>query len=82
MMKFYEVAEILRKHGYREREIKEGYRVFYEFGVMDFLYSDTAKRFEVFYEDAGIEKIVMTQYWFKTTEFRDIETLEDLQKWA
>ena len=34
------------------------------------------------YDDADVEKIVMTQYWFKTTEFRDIETLEDLQKWA
>ncbi len=82
MMKFGEVAEIFRKRGYCEREIKEGYRVFYEFGVMDFLYSDTAKRFEVFYKDVDVEKIVMTQYWFKTTEFRDIETLEDLQKWV
>lgn len=81
-MKFAEVAEILRKRGYTEREPKENYRTFYEYNSLDFLRVDCAKRFEVYYKDTEVEKIVLTQYWYNSTEFRDIETLEDLQKWV
>ena len=79
MMQFSEIAELLRKRGYTEREPKDHYRVFYEFGVMDFLYSDVAKRYEMEYHDGEVDEVVMTQYWFGNTEFKHIKTLEELR---
>lgn len=78
MMEFSEIASFLRKHGYTDYETKEHHRVFYEFGKLDFLYSDCAKKFEFEYYDGKVEKIVMTQYWFGNTYFKDIFTLEEL----
>lgn len=79
-MTFNEIAEELWKHGYTDYETKEHYRVFYEFGKMDFMYNDSAKRFEVEYYDGKVEKVVMTQYWFGKTTFKDIFTIDELIK--
>lgn len=77
-MDFGEFSGFLRKIGYSDYETAEGHRVFYEFDKMDFLYSDCAKKFDVDYKDGKIKKAVMTQYWFGTTTFKDITTLEEL----
>ena len=77
-MEFSEIATFLRKRGYTEKETVDHHRVFYEFGVMDFLYSDVAKKFECDYEDGKVEKVIMTQYWFNTTTFKEITTLDEL----
>ena len=79
-MTFNEIAEELWKHGYTDYETKEHYRVFYEFGKMDFMYNDSAKRFEVEYYDGKVEKVVMTQYWFGKTTLKDIFTIDELIK--
>lgn len=79
MMKFSEIATFLRKHGYTDYETIPNHRVFYEFGKMDFLYNDCAKKFDLDYKDGDVEKVVMTQFWFGTTTFKDISTLEELK---
>ena len=79
-MKFIDIAEFLRKRGYTEYETKDHHMVFYEFGKMDFMYNDSAKRFEVEYYDGKVEKVVMTQYWFGKTTFKDIFTIDELIK--
>ena len=78
MMWFDEIAEFLRRHGYTEKEPLGHHRVFYEFGTMDFLYSDVAKKYECDYKDGKVEKLIMTQYWFGTTTFREITDIEEL----
>ena len=78
-MQFSDIADLLRKRGYTERETVERHRVFYEFGTMDFLYNDVAKKFECDYKDGKVDKIVMTQYWFGSTTFKDIYDLEELK---
>ena len=77
-MKFTDVAEQLRKRGYIDKETTDHHRVFYEFGVMDFLYSETAKKFEFDYHDGEVDEIFMTQYWFGTTTLKKITTIEEL----
>lgn len=77
-MEFSEIAEFLRRMGYTEKETLDHHRVFYEFGTMDFLYSDVAKKFECDYFDGKVDKVVMTQYWFGTTTFKEILTIEEL----
>lgn len=79
-MTFIEIADTLRNRGYIDYETKDHYRVFYEFGRMDFMYNDCAKRFEMDYYDGKVEKVVMTQYWFGKTTFKDIFTVEELIK--
>lgn len=79
MMRFVDIAEVLRKCGYTEKEVGDHHRVFYEFGMMDFLYSDTAKRYEMDYFDGDVEEVVMTQYWFGTTTFKHIKSIEELK---
>ena len=79
-MEFKDIADFLRKHGYIDYETKDHHRTFYEFDKLDFLYNDCAKRFEFDYFDGKVEKIVMTQYWFKQTIFKDIFTLDELYK--
>jgi hypothetical protein len=79
-MKFSDIANTLWKRGYVDYETKESHRVFYECDKMDFLYNDCAKRFEMDYKNGEVEKIVMTQYWFQTTYFKDIFTIEELIK--
>lgn len=79
-MKFSEIADFLQKRGYTDYETKDHHRVFYEFGRMDFLYNDCVKKFEMDYYDGNVEKVVMTQYFFGTTTFKDISTLEELYK--
>ena len=54
-MKFSDIAEFLRKHGYTEKETLPHHRVFYEFGTMDFLISDVAKKYEMDYFDGEVE---------------------------
>ena len=78
-MTFAEVAEFLRKRGYSDYEIKDHYRVFYEFDKMDFLYNDCAKKYDVEYADGIVIKITMTQFWFGKTEIRELKTFEELQ---
>ena len=77
-MEFSEIAGFLRKCGYSDYDTVEKHRVFYEFDKMDFLYSDCAKKFECDYDDGKVEKVIMTQYWFGTTTFKDITTIEEL----
>ena len=77
-MKFSDIADILRKRGYIDYETIDHHRVFYEFDKLDFLYNDCAKKFEFDYFDGNIEKVVMTQYWFGTTTFKDITNLDEL----
>ena len=77
-MKFTEIAEALRKRGYIDKETADHHRVFYEFGVMDFLYSEVAKKFEFDYNDGEVGEVIMTQYWFGTTTFKTIKTIEEL----
>lgn len=77
-MEFSEIAGFLRKLGYIDKETVDNHRVFYEFGTMDFLYSDVAKKYEMDYKDGNVEEIIMTQYWFGKTEFKHIKTLEEL----
>lgn len=78
-MSFEEFADLLRKRGYTEKEVKENFCVFYEFGVMDFLYSDCAKKYEVEHKDGEITKAVMVQYWFGTTNFKEIGSIDQLR---
>ena len=78
-MKFSKIAELLRKRGYTEREPKDHYRIFYEFGAMDFLYADVAKKYEMEYRDGKVNEVVMIQYRFGETEFKYIKTLEELR---
>ena len=80
MMKFSEIAKILRKHGYIDYETIDHHRVFYEFGKMDFMYNDCAKKFDLDYIDGNVEKIVMTQFWFNNTYFKDIFTIKELEE--
>ena len=77
-MQFKEIAEILRSHGYIDYETISHHRVFYEFNKLDFLYSECAKKFEFDYCDGKVEKVIMTQYWFGNTYFKDIFTIEEL----
>lgn len=79
MMQFSEIAEILRKRGYSDYETKDHHRIFYEFGKLDFLYNECAKKFEFDYFDGNVEKIIMTQYWFGTTTFKDILNIDELK---
>lgn len=81
-MQFAEVAEQFRKRGYIEKEPKDHYRVFYEFGTLDFLISDVAKKFECKYKDGEVDEVIMTQYWFGTTTFKTITTIEELIKYV
>ena len=78
-MKFSEIATFLRRIGYVDYETILNHRVFYEFGKMDFMYNDCAKKFDMDYKDGNVEKVVMTQFWFGTTSFKDIFTIEDLE---
>ena len=78
-MDFEELAKFLRQRGYTENEVKEGLRIFYEFGTMDFLCSDCAKKYEVEYKDGKVTKAVMVQYWFGQTLIREINTMEELR---
>lgn len=79
-MKFSEIAEFLRKRGYTEYEVKDHFMVFYEFGKMDFMYNDCAKKFEFYYNDGNVDKVTMIQFWFGKTTIKDIFTLEELYK--
>ena len=78
-MKFSEIATFLRRIGYVDYETILNHRVFYELGKMDFMYNDCAKKFDMDYKDGNVEKVVMTQFWFGTTSFKDIFTIEDLE---
>ena len=78
-MKFSEIATFLRRIGYVDYETILNHRVFYEFGKIDFMYNDCAKKFDMDYKDGNVEKVVMTQFWFGTTSFKDIFTIEDLE---
>lgn len=78
-MDFSELATFLRRIGYQDYETVEGHRVFYEFDKMDFLYSDCAKKFDVDYADGVATKVVMVQYWFGTTTFKEISSIEELE---
>ena len=79
MMNFAEIATFLRRIGYVDYETIPNHRVFYEFGKMDFMYNDCAKKFDLDYIDGKVEKIVMTQFWFGKTTFKDIFTIEELE---
>ena len=79
-MKFFDVADFLRKRGYCEYDIKKNTRVFYEYERLDFLHEECAKKFEVEYWNGEVKKIIMTQYWFGKTEFKNITTLDELYK--
>lgn len=79
MMKFSEIVTFLRRIGYVDYETKQNHRVFYEFGKMDFMCNECSKKFDMDYKDGNVEKIVMTQFWFGTTSFKDIFTIEDLE---
>ena len=79
MMKFSEIATFLRRIGYVDYETILNHRVFYEFGKMDFMYNECAKKFDMDYKDGNVEKVVMTQFWFGTTSFKDIFTIEELE---
>ena len=79
-MKFSEIAEFLRKRGYVEYETKDHHMVFYEYNKLDFLYIDCAKRYEFDYYDGNVDKVVMTQYWYNTTYFKDIFSMEELEQ--
>ena len=79
-MKFSEIADVLRKRGYTDYETTDHHRVFYEFGKMDFLYNDCAKKFDLDYYDGKVEKVVMTQFWFGHTYFKGITTIEELKQ--
>lgn len=79
MMRFSDIAELLRKRGYTERESIDKHRVFYEFGPMDFLYNDMARKFEFDYNNGEVEKITMTQYWFGRTMFKEIKDIDELR---
>ena len=79
VMKFSEIATFLRRIGYVDYETILNHRVFYEFGKMDFMYNDCAKKFDMDYKDGNVKKVVMTQFWFGTTSFKDIFTIEDLE---
>lgn len=79
-MKFSEIADVLRKRGYTDYETTDHHRVFYEFGKMDFLYNDCAKKFDLDYYDGKVEKVVMTQFWFGHTYFKDIFTIDELTR--
>lgn len=79
-MKFSEIADVLRKRGYTDYENTDHHRVFYEFGKMDFLYNDCAKKFDLDYYDGKVEKVVMTQFWFGYTYFKDITTIKELKQ--
>ena len=79
MMQFKEIAEILRKRGYIDYETISHHRVFYEFDKLDFLYNECVKKFEFDYFDGNVEKIIMTQFWFGTTNFKEISTIDELK---
>lgn len=79
MMQFKEIAEILRRRGYIDYETTSHHRVFYEFNKLDFLYNECAKKFEFDYFDGNVEKIIMTQFWFGTTTFKEILTIDELK---
>ena len=81
-MKFSDVVEPLRKRGYVEKDTLENHRVFYEFGTLDFLTSDVAKKFEFDYKDGAVDEITMTQYWFGSTTFKKIDTIEELLQYV
>lgn len=82
MMKFSEIFDLVSKRGYIDREPKDNYRIFYEFGTMDFLISDVAKKFECEYKDGEVEKIIMTQFWFGTTTFKEITDIDELREYV
>jgi len=77
-MQFSEIAELLRKRGYTDYETKDHHRVFYEFGKLDFMYNECAKKFDLDYYDGQVEKVYMTQFWFGTTTIKEIFTIEEL----
>lgn len=82
MMKFSEIFDLMSKRGYVDKEPKDHYRVFYEFGTMDFLTSDVAKKFECEYKDGEVEKIIMTQFWFGRTTFKEITDIDELREYV
>jgi hypothetical protein len=43
------------------------------------MYNECAKKFDMDYKDGNVEKVVMTQFWFGTTSFKDIFTIEELE---
>ena len=77
-MNLNDVIEPLRKKGYVERDPKENKKVFYEFGLQNFMVSDIAKKLEFTYKDGVVEEVVLTQYWFGSTTFKTIATIEEL----
>lgn len=78
MMDFDEIEGFLRKCGYNDKEPLDHYRVFYEYDMMDFLCSNSAKKYEMYYHDGKVDKVIMTHYWFGKTEFKEITTIEEL----
>ena len=78
MMEFSEIAGFLWKCGYSDREPREKHRVFYEYGIMDFLYGDDVKKFEFDYDDGKVEKVIITHYYCGTTTFKEITSIEEL----
>ncbi len=77
-MNLNDVIEPLIKRGYVERDPKENKKVFYEFGLQNFMVSDIAKKLEFTYKDGVVEEVVLTQYWFGNTTFKTITTIEEL----
>lgn len=79
MMKLNEIVNLFTQRGYTDREPKDHYKIFYEFDIMDFLYSDCTKKFEFEYKDNNVEKVVMVRYWFGNTEVKEITAIDELQ---
>lgn len=77
-MNLNDVIEPLIKRGYVERDPKENKKVFYEFGLQNFMVSDIAKKLEFTYKDGVVDEVVLTQYWFGSTTFKTITTIEEL----
>ena len=77
-MNLNDVIEPLIKRGYVERDPKENKKVFYEFGLQNFMVSDIAKKLEFTHKDGVVDEIVLTQYWFGSTTFKTITTIEEL----
>ena len=78
-MKFVDVAEIFRKRGYVERETNDHHSTFYEFGTMDFLTEDVVKKYDVDYKDGDVGEVTMTQFFYGTTTFKTLKTIEEIK---
>ena len=77
-MRFQEIQGFLTKCGYTEREC-DNHHSFYEFGTQDFLYSEVAKRFSCDVDEKGnTDKVILTQYWFGTTTFKEITDINGI----